>query len=166
MWTGIFFIPNNIFPWHFQPLHPALPRPTGTHPPGMLAGSGQHHMQAGSSTQKYTTGNSSSTFSPPLFINIADSSLDAQNHASESHSRFLWVAPSLAGVCQQLGHLLAQLSSGSAVPLRSAPQCPTPQMPHRGSKEVKFCWSKNQYTSSLKMGLTCPCAEAHQKEQK
>lgn len=73
MWTGIFFIPNNIFPWHFQPLHPALPRPTGTHPPGCSLVQGSTTRRQAAAHRNTPLATALPLSPPPLFINIADS---------------------------------------------------------------------------------------------
>lgn len=47
------------------------------------------------------------------FSNTADSSVNAQKHVSEPHSRLLWDAPRLTYLCQQTGHPLASPRSDS-----------------------------------------------------
>lgn len=122
MWTGIFFIPNNIFPVTlpapFLPHHPDPPARTSRD-----AHHSQHSTTHGQAAENSNTSAPTAfpaIFFSPLFINIFDSSLDAQNHASESHSGLLWDVPNLGCASSTV---MCWLSSAPAV-LRPCGQPP------------------------------------------
>lgn len=75
------------------------------------------------------------------FSNTANSSVNAQKHISEPHSRFLWDVPRLTYLCQQTGHPLASPRSGRRWPLWFRGACfmwkNTPQNYKRNSEGCK-----------------------------